>query len=108
MTYPSVHGGGGHAFSHNIVQLEQPDKPRRPAPRYGSAKTLDFFGGVGGELSDRHWGSYSRTDNSFPLFPYTNFAIRYWLNCLDLHRNFYREILRPKTPVRVVTGNGAA
>jgi hypothetical protein len=106
--YPSVHGGGGHSFSHNVVQLEQPDKPRRPAPRYGSSKTLDFSLGVNRELSDRHWGSYSRADHSLPLFPYTNLFVGFWLNCLDLHRDFYREILRPQTPIRVATGNGAA
>jgi hypothetical protein len=100
---------GGYAIAHsNIVQLEQPDKPRRPAPRYGSAKTLDFSLGVNRELSDRHWGSYSRADHSFPLFPYTYFAIRYWLNCLDFHRNLYFEVLRPQKAFRMATGNGAA
>jgi hypothetical protein len=33
MTYPACHGGGGHAFAHNVVRL-QPNTTQKRAPLF--------------------------------------------------------------------------
>jgi hypothetical protein len=91
------HGQSGFATSHFKRWKSTPVQP--DTWRQDEATTRYIPNRVDNELPDRSGCSDYWANHNVPLVWYSHFAFRNWLNCLDIHWNFNRALLRAATAV---------
>ena len=87
MTYPSAHGSGGFAISHFKKWGATPVE----------ADETHQFDRVHREL--HCWSRNSNRWTTYSISPvwHPHIFVKFWMDSIDIHRNFYRSVLRAAT-----------